>query len=177
MTRWLPTVLNNAGASLSRSVDAAAIFQAGGGVGGIVVCWFLDKRGINAVSAAFGIATLLTATVGSIGSANALMLAVVFANDICVLGGQIGLNAVSGTLYPTYIRSTGAGWAFGVGRIGSVLGPAAGGILISMNPPISLLFLCAALPILAGAGSTYLLGRRPATRVTDRAPVLGQSFE
>lgn len=159
MTSWLPTVLNSSGMSLSRAVMAAALFQAGGGVGAVLVCWCLDKRGITAVAASFGIATFLTIMVGFAGSSDALMMGIVFVNGICMLGGQVGLNALSGTIYPTYIRSTGAGWAFGVGRIGSILGPVMGGILISMNPSKALLFTYAAIPVLVCAGATFLLKR------------------
>src|ERR1700730_6684984 len=34
-------------------------------------------------------------------------------------GCQAGINSLSGLAYPTAIRSTGAGWALGAGRIGT----------------------------------------------------------
>jgi hypothetical protein len=40
------------------------------------------------------------------------------ADRVRVVGGQTGINALSGTIYPTYMRSTGSGWALGMGRIG-----------------------------------------------------------
>jgi len=53
-----------------------------------------------------------------------------FVGCIAVLGGHIGLIALSGTLYPTFMRATGAGWGLGVGRVGSIIGPIVAGVLI-----------------------------------------------
>ena len=41
----------------------------------------------------------------------------------CIVGGQPGLNALSASYYPTYLRSTGVGAGLGVGRIGAIVGP------------------------------------------------------
>jgi hypothetical protein len=45
-------------------------------------------------------------------------------SGILVLGGNIGLNAISSMIYPTFIRSTATGAAFAVARIGAIIGPA-----------------------------------------------------
>jgi AAHS family 4-hydroxybenzoate transporter-like MFS transporter len=96
----------------------------------------------------------------------------IFVTGSCLLGGQIGLNAVSGTFYPTYIRSTGTGWALGVGRVGSILGPVLGGVLISFSIPISTLFVFAAIPLLCCGGAAYLLGRAPAPELVPESPAV-----
>ena len=96
-------------------------------------------------------------------------MAAVFLTGIGMLGGQVGLNAISGSIYPTYIRSTGAGWAFGVGRVGSILGPVIGGVLIGWGQPASLLFIYAAIPFLCCAGATYLLGSARPSRIAPEA--------
>jgi AAHS family 4-hydroxybenzoate transporter-like MFS transporter len=161
LTSWLPTVLVGGGMSLSHAVMAGALLQAGGAVGSLLIGWFLDNRGITTIAVAFAIAVPLVVFVGSAHRSDALMMTAVFLIGIGMLGGQVGLNAISGTIYPTYIRSTGAGWALGVGRVGSILGPVIGGVLISWNQPSSSLFIYAAIPLLCCAGATYLLGRVP----------------
>ncbi len=132
-----------------------------------MLCWLLDKRGIIAVAISFALAAPLIVMIAASAHVNdALLLSLVFVTGACLIGGQTGLNGVSGTFYPTYIRSTGTGWAFGVGRVGSILGPVLGGVLISLHLPIGTLFICAALPALCCAGATYLLGRVPAAEIT-----------
>jgi len=44
-----------------------------------------------------------------------------------------GVNPLASTFYPTFMRSTGVSWALGVARIGSIAGPAVGGILIALR--------------------------------------------
>ncbi|MEI6282721.1 MAG: hypothetical protein WCP82_08415, partial [Alphaproteobacteria bacterium] len=68
--------------------------------------------------------------------------------------------------YPTSLRSTGVGWCLGVGRIGSVIGPVVGGILLSMDMPPRQLFLLSIIPmvIAAFAAAFIQLHYRPVGR-------------
>jgi AAHS family 4-hydroxybenzoate transporter-like MFS transporter len=76
-----------------------------------------------------------------------------------VIGGQTGANALAASFYPTYIRSTGVGWALGIGRIGSIVGPVFGGIMLSLHLPLTTVFLAAAIPSLIGSTAIFLMGR------------------
>jgi AAHS family 4-hydroxybenzoate transporter-like MFS transporter len=78
---------------------------------------------------------------------------------ILVLSGGIGLNAISGMVYPTFIRSTGTGSAFAAARIGALIGPAIAGALIAMKVPMPTIFLIGALPMLAAGAMTFMLER------------------
>jgi MFS transporter, AAHS family, 4-hydroxybenzoate transporter len=89
--------------------------------------------------------------------AGAFLVAMVFCSGLFVLGGQIGLNGLSGTLYPSAMRASGAGWALGIGRIGSFFGPILGGILLTAGLSHGILFLLAAMPLLACAGALMVL--------------------
>jgi AAHS family 4-hydroxybenzoate transporter-like MFS transporter len=60
--------------------------------------------------------------------------------------------------YPTAIRSTGVGWALGIGRIGSIIGPVAGGALLGWHLPTPSLFFCAAVPALIAAAAALAIG-------------------
>jgi len=80
-------------------------------------------------------------------------------SGILVLGGGIGVNAVSGMVYPTSIRSTGTGAAFAAARIGALMGPAIAGYLIYLQVPLPTIFLIGALPMLAAGATTFMLER------------------
>ena len=140
---------------------AGALLQFGGAFGSLLIGWLLDKRGILTIAVAFALSAPLIIFIGSAHITDAVLMAAVFLTGIGMLGGQVGLNAISGSIYPTYIRSTGAVWAFGVGRVGSILGPVIGGVLIGWGQPAPLLFIYAAIPFLCCAGATYLLARAP----------------
>ena len=70
-------------------------------------------------------------------------------------------NQVAGyaTPYPTYMRATGSGWAFGVGRIGSIIGPVIGGVLLGLDLSLPRLFLFVAAPALCVAMALLLMRR------------------
>ncbi|XLM21423.1 aromatic acid/H+ symport family MFS transporter, partial [Chromobacterium piscinae] len=56
-----------------------------------------------------------------------------FCAGFCVIGVQPAVNALAASAYPTGLRATGVGWSLGIGRIGSVLGPWLGGVLIGLS--------------------------------------------
>ena len=65
-------------------------------------------------------------------------------------------------LYPARIRSTGIGWALGIGRLGGIAGPAIGGALLGLGLPANQIFLCACVPALIAASCTLLLTAKAA---------------
>jgi AAHS family 4-hydroxybenzoate transporter-like MFS transporter len=80
--------------------------------------------------------------------------------------GTVGQIALAVKLYPAAMRTTGVGCAAAAGRIGSILGPAIGGMLLSLQMPSSQIVLTACLPILAAALAVGILafhGRRAGT--------------
>ena len=99
-----------------------------------------------------------------LGTNETPLMALVIVAGFCIIGGQVGINALAGTLYPTYMRSTGTGWAFGVGRIGSILGPVIGGQLLAFGLPLGMLFAAASTPVLISASALFFLGRLPILR-------------
>jgi AAHS family 4-hydroxybenzoate transporter-like MFS transporter len=70
------------------------------------------------------------------------------------------MNALAASYYPTRLRSTGVGWALGIGRIGSIVGPVVGGILLSLGWGVTELFTAAAVPAAISSIAVFLLGRR-----------------
>ena len=72
----------------------------------------------------------------------------VFTAGWCVVGGQPGINALAGTYYPTYLRSTGVGWGLGIGRAGAIVGPVLGGQFMALKWTTRDIFLAAAVPAL-----------------------------
>ncbi len=161
LTSWLPTVLVGSGVTLSHAVLAGSSVQIGAAVGGLILCWLIDRRGAAALAVAFAIVAPLIALVPFATQSTPLLMPLAFLIGFGLTGGLTGLNGISGTLYPTYIRSTGVGWALGIGRIGSILGPVLGGILISFNPSNTVLFICAAMPVLFCAGALYRFEKMP----------------
>jgi AAHS family 4-hydroxybenzoate transporter-like MFS transporter len=84
--------------------------------------------------------------IGEAGASIWLLVITVFAAGLGVVGGQTSANALAAEFYPTAMRSTGVGWALGIGRIGSIIGPTLGGILLSGAAQTRQVFWLAAHP-------------------------------
>jgi AAHS family 4-hydroxybenzoate transporter-like MFS transporter len=162
LTSWLPTVFHNAGITLSLAVIATAVFQGGGVVASLALGSFVDRFGAYRVlTFIYFMGAVCVALLGYSHAVAAIMVCTFFAGG-GVIGGQTGANALAASFYPTYIRSTGVGWALGIGRIGSIVGPVFGGIMLSMHLPLTTVFLAAAIPSLIGSTAIFLMGRTQA---------------
>lgn len=67
------------------------------------------------------------------------------------VASQAGLAALAPSLYPPERKATGVGWAYGAGRIGSLIGPAIGSALIQMKVGPFETFIGFGLPLLFAA--------------------------
>jgi MFS transporter, AAHS family, 4-hydroxybenzoate transporter len=174
---WLPTVLESPTVPRGLAAAATALVPIGGIVGGLVLARLLDRGSLRPVAIAFALGVPLVALIGSAGGSKALLLLATFGAGCAVIGGQTNLHSIAGRYYPTFVRSNGVGWANGVGRIGSILGPVIGGLLIALDLPVSQLFLFAALPPLCAAIGCFALAYLKAQqrgRVEAELAVAGQ---
>lgn len=80
-----------------------------------------------------------------------ILLILVFATGACTMGAQNISSAFVSQHYPSFMRSTAIGLAPGVGRMGAIVGPTFGGVLLTMNLPVELNFLFFAIPGLFAA--------------------------
>jgi AAHS family 4-hydroxybenzoate transporter-like MFS transporter len=94
----------------------------------------------------FVLATVSIALIGQPGFSFATVSLIVFIAGWCIVGGQPGLNTLAATYYPTALRSTGVGAGLGVGRLGAIIGPYAGGVLLAQQWSAQQLFYAAAVP-------------------------------
>jgi MFS transporter, AAHS family, 4-hydroxybenzoate transporter len=145
LASWLPTLAAGLGYTTSTAVLVGTTLQAGGTTGGFLMAAIVARVGLMpTLVTGFSVAAVCIAGIGQAGATVGLMFLVVFFAGWGILGGQNGLNALAGSYYPTYLRSTGMGWCLGIGRIGSIIGPLFAGELIRRNWPQSQLFLAAA---------------------------------
>jgi MFS transporter, AAHS family, 4-hydroxybenzoate transporter len=165
LTNWLPTLINGTGIPVEQAAIATAMLQVGGIAGAITLGFTIDRFGYYVVLASvFMLAAVFITLLGAIAPVFLLIALVVFGAGFCIIGGQIGLNALAAATYPSIIRSTGIGSALGVGRLGSVAGPWIGGVLLARHLDLSALFLIAAVPALGAATAILVMrwSRHPA---------------
>ena len=164
LANWLPTVLNDLGASVSVAAVVGAMLQVGGIVGTFTLGQLIDRFSFRALALTYFVAALAVTAIGFSGHEIVLATIAIFAAGFTIVGGQIAANALAATYYPTAMRSTGVGWALGIGRIGSIVGPLVGGIMLSRQMSAQALFTAAAVPALIACVAALALSRLASSR-------------
>jgi AAHS family 4-hydroxybenzoate transporter-like MFS transporter len=176
LLNWLPALLQQSGIPLQDAIFYSSIFSAGGLIGGVVLGVF-SRRAKPRVLIAYmfsGGAASIAALGYSTGHVLAIVVSIFLAGFL-VTGAQMTVYAVTSEAYPTAIRSTGVGWASGVGRIGSILGPLVGGILWGTGATLSGLMYATAIPVVVAAAASFLLARQPQEE-TEEENLGGNSY-
>lgn len=157
VVNWLPALLRESGMSVANGVTATALFSLGGIVGSVA-----EGPLMNMVAASwllvveFGLCAVLMGSLGLITSSFLLVGVVAFLLGLFVTGAQAGINVLAASFYPTSIRSTGLGWALGVGRVGSIVGPLVAGMMLSFGWQPRQLLIAGAAPALIAAATVFL---------------------
>lgn len=159
LSSWLPTVVNDLGVSISAAAVIGAVLQVGGLVGAFSLGHFVDRFSFRALALTYLGAAIAVAAIGVSGHSLGLISLAIFASGLCIIGAQIASNALTTILYPTAIRSTGLGWALGIGRAGSIVGPLIGGAMLVHQMGVQSLFAVAAIPALIAAAAALALAR------------------
>ena len=132
------------------------------GAGGtFVISSFGARYGLQrATCGAMLCGAVVVAAFGYLSTTLAITLTLAFFAGFTTNGGFNAFYALAAALYPTEIRATGIGWAMGIGRIGAVIGPMLGGVLIGQGLGLAGLLAVFALPLLvAGLSALFIRAR------------------
>jgi MFS transporter, AAHS family, 4-hydroxybenzoate transporter len=159
LANWLPTVLNDLGASVSVAAVIGSMLQVGGVVGTFALGSVIDRFSFRALALVYFIAVFAVGAIGQLGHSVIFVSMAIFAAGFCIVGGQIAANALAAGFYPTSVRATGVGWALGIGRVGSIVGPLVGGALMTAKWSTGSVFLAAATAAMCAALAAFSLSR------------------
>lgn len=148
LVSWITQLSVQAGLPLESAIYAGAVFNLGGFVGTISIGFLGLRYGLQKVTfLALCIGAVVVALFGWFSTSLVLTLALAFCAGFLTNGGFNGFYGLSAVLYPVEIRSTGIGWAMGIGRLGAVAGPVLGGLLIGMGLETPTLMMVFAVPL------------------------------
>jgi len=157
---WLPSLLVDAGMPVSAGLTAVGAFSIGGIVGSLLQGPLMKKYGVYTPMVVEFVASLgLVVIAAQIFASFEIMIGVTFVLGVSVQAAQAGLNVLAAMYYPTAMRSTGVGWALGVGRVGSIVGPVIGGLMLELQWTPREIFLAGVLPAFISAVTVILSGR------------------
>lgn len=171
---WVPTLLKDFGFTSVEAPLGIAMYNLGGIVGTLLLILLSTRLGTArtlVITSCFGIAALVTLGVAHLPNAAVLALLLIAGAGTITNGN--GQMAVATSLYPSGTRATGIGWNAAVGRVGSIVAPAIGGILIAASLGAQPILLIAAVPVAIALCCAAFLGfRRPTADVpADEVPV------
>lgn len=146
LSSWLPKLMANAGYSLGSSLSFLLALNFGGMAGAILGGWLGDRFNLTKVKVGFFIAAAVSISLLGFKSPTLVLYLLIFIAGATTIGTQILLYAGTAQLYGLSIRSTGLGWASGIGRNGAIVGPLLGGALMGIELPLQLNFMAFAIP-------------------------------
>lgn len=161
LASWLPLVLRDNGVPLAWALRLGGMISWAGVVGTVILAPLVDRLGAPAVvTVLYVLSSCFIFSIGLAGANLPVLLVAVFGCGLCVVSSQGFINVQSAIIYPTAVRSTGVGWALGIGRIGGIVGPVAAGLLLAQHITPQHLFFMIAAPALLAALSMSALGLR-----------------
>jgi len=158
MFLWLPTVMVLKGFTLVKSFQYVLIMTLAQLPGYFTAAYFIEKFGRKFVLVTYLVLTAFSAIWFGGASTEGMLIAAGICLSFFNLGAWGGLYAYTPELYPTAIRSTGAGLAASFGRIGGIVAPLLVGVLVGWGVGIQAIFILFFVMILIGALAVLFWG-------------------
>ncbi len=154
---WTPKIMAELGAGEVGGIGSGIIMNIGGIVGAIALGYLSAIFSSLKLTASYMVLCMVSMIgFGLISTDMDMMLLFIFFMGFFIFGSMIGLYTQVPDIFPALIRTTGTGWAIGVGRFGAVLGPITAGILIEAEWSRLELFSVLGIPLLI---STFVIMR------------------
>ncbi|KXZ64503.1 aromatic acid/H+ symport family MFS transporter [Acinetobacter venetianus] len=164
---WLPKLMLQAGYSLGASMLFLFALNIGGMVGAIGGGALADKFHLKPVITAMFIIGAASLILLGFNSPQFILYSLIALAGAATIGSQILLYTFVAQFYPTTVRSTGMGWASGIGRIGAIIGPVLTGALLTFELPHQMNFLAIAIPGVIAALAIFLVNLKASVNATE----------
>ena len=170
VAKWAPKIVVNLGFTQSQGGAVLTVGNIGGMLGGAVLGLLTLRYNVKRLTI---IVMLLGAVAVSLFGRSPPQLSQLYWFTalalFCTNAGIVGMYAIFAQVYPTHLRSSGTGFAIGVGRGGSVLGPPLAGWLMDQHYGRPAVAMVLALGTLIAAGVLALLKLRPDDAAAEHA--------
>jgi AAHS family 4-hydroxybenzoate transporter-like MFS transporter len=157
---WMPAILHGTGVSSSWAIFVTTMYGVGVILGALLTAPVVDRAGVERVlTCVLALGALCVLSIGLFDPPFWALSVVICRAGVGIGGCQAGINSLSGSIYPPAIRSTGAGWALGAGRVGTIAGPLLGGMLLALGWRAQAIFMALAVPAFGVTLLMATLGR------------------
>jgi len=160
LSSWLTKLLAIAGYSLGSALTFVLVFNAGAILGAIGGAWLGDRYNIKHVLVGLYALGAVSLTAMGFVQSSAVLFVMVFIVGASTLGTQLVAYAYAAAFYPAAIRSTGVGFASGVGRAGGIVAPIIIGVIVGLQLPLEQNFMAIGLAGFLGMLAVVLINHR-----------------
>ena len=158
---WMPEVLHLIGMTPAGAVFASSLRDLGAIFAVLYLGLLIDRVGPErSLAFHYAIGAVFIGLISLVAMPYGGLLTVIFFCGMTIIGSQTGANATCGKLYPARMRTSGLGWALGVGRLGGIAAPVLGGYLLSLGMAPTQIFLSACIFAVIAAAATGMLALR-----------------
>jgi sugar phosphate permease len=157
LVSWIPKLAVNTGLSMELAIYAGTVFNLGSFAGINSQGYLSAQLGIRKVIGYFLIGSAFLMMVFGFFNGSVIILVLFSLIGFLNQGGFVGLYSVAARIYPTEIRTTGIGWAIGAGRLGALVGPLLGGLLIGAGVSMVTNFIIFAIPAIIAGWSAMVI--------------------
>jgi benzoate transport len=155
---WTPRLLATAGLSAQQGITGGVLMNGGGIFGGAVFALLASRLRLKWLTSGFlAVTAVSTAMFGFVAAELAPAFVIAAAIGMFLIGSMAGLYSLAPSLYPASARTTGMGWAIGIGRIGAILAPMLAGVLVDARWTTPYLYCAFAIPLIGSALTTAAL--------------------
>ncbi|MDV8021521.1 aromatic acid/H+ symport family MFS transporter [Rhodococcus sp. IEGM 1330] len=166
LNTWLPQIMSEAGYNAKGSLSFLLVLNGGAIVGGLIASRVADRTGPQRVIVVTFCLAALSLILLTLNFPLGVLLVAVAGAGIGAIGTQVLIYGFVSNYYPTTARAAGVAWCAGFGRLGGILGPLLGGILLGAGIASSTAFHIFAVVAVLGALVTTAV---PAVRVLRRS--------
>jgi MFS transporter, AAHS family, benzoate transport protein len=157
LSSWLTKLMAGAGYSLGSALTFVLVLNFGAMLGAVGGGWLADRFHIKWVLFSMYVLAAISITLLGVKLPTEALFLVVGLAGASTIGTQIVTYAYVGQFYPMAIRSTGIGFASGVGRSGAILAPIVIGALVAMALPLQQNFIAIAIPAVIAAVAVAMI--------------------
>ncbi|MDN7752189.1 MFS transporter [Burkholderia gladioli] len=136
LTSWLGALLQQAGYAVTQSVLYTVLISLGGVPGFLCAAWLIERWGRKPTTIASlvggGVMAYVYGQTALHGQSVALLIGTGLVMQFFLFGMWAALYTYTPELYGTGARATGSGFASAIGRVGSLIGPYAVGVVLPL---------------------------------------------
>lgn len=166
LNTWLPQIMGDQGYGKGYALTFLLVLNLGAILGGLFASYVADRTGAKRVVASTFVLAAIALALLPLELPFGLLVAAVAIAGVGTIGTQVLIYGLVSNYYPTTARAAGVAWCAGFGRLGGIVGPIIGGVLVGAGVGGSTAFQIFAGVSLLGALVASLV---PASAAVDPA--------